>query len=76
MLLINYEINLDLIWSANCFLVAGTVNGHVPTFAVTDKKLYVMVVTLSTQDMRNYYGNCSQDSNAKLTGINIYHKKD
>ena len=47
---INCEINLILTWSANCFIVAGTVANQVPTFAITDRKIYVPVVTLSTQD--------------------------
>ena len=29
------------------FLFAGTVAGQVPTFTITDTKLYVLVVTLS-----------------------------
>ena len=49
MSLIDYEISLQLKWFANCFLVAGTVAGQVPTFTITDTKLYVPVVTLSTQ---------------------------
>ena len=37
-------------WSKECFLVAGTAANQVPEFKVTDTKLYVRVVTLSTQD--------------------------
>ena len=48
--LINCEINLILNWSANCFLVAGTVANEVPTFKITDTKFYVPVLTSSTQD--------------------------
>ena len=29
---------------------AGTIDNQVPTFTITDRKLYVPVVTLSTQD--------------------------
>ena len=32
------------------FLVAGTVTNQVPTFTITDTKLYVPAVTLPTQD--------------------------
>ena len=39
-----------LTWSKNCFLVAGTTANQVPTFTVTDTKLYVPVITLSTQN--------------------------
>ena len=50
MLLINWEINPILSWSANCFRIGNTIDGQVPTFAISDTKLYVPVVTLSTQD--------------------------
>ena len=39
----NSEINLQLKWFTNCFIVAGTV-------ANQESKLYVPVVALSTQD--------------------------
>ena len=45
--LINCEITLILTWSANCIIVASN---DAITFAITDTKLYVPVVTLSTQD--------------------------
>ena len=44
------QSNLILSWSVNCFIVAGTEANQVPTFAITDMKLYVPVVTLLTQD--------------------------
>ena len=47
MLLINCEINLILSWPDKCVLSNDT---KVTTFAITDTKLYVPVVTLSTQD--------------------------
>ena len=46
-LLINCEINLILTWSANCVISEGN---RVTTFAITDTKLYVPVVTLLAQD--------------------------
>ena len=48
--LINCEISLMLTCSKNYFLVAGTAVNQEPTFTVTDIKLYVPVVTLTTQD--------------------------
>ena len=48
--LINCEINLILTWSANCIIVSTNVANQNATFAITDTKLYVPVVTLSTQD--------------------------
>ena len=46
--LINWEIDLILTWSVNCFLVPGTAADQVSTCALTDTKPYVPVVTLST----------------------------
>ena len=48
--LMNCEINLMLIWSANCVIVFTDVANQITTFTITDTKLYVSVVTLSTQD--------------------------
>ena len=47
--LINCEINLIETRSVQWFIVAGTVPNQVPTFPITDTKLHVPVVTLSTQ---------------------------
>ena len=46
MLLINCEVNLILTWSKDCVITNSTGKGK---FAITDTKLYVPVVTLSTQ---------------------------
>ena len=48
--LINCEINLILLLSALCFSVTGTVTNQVQRFIVTNEKLYIPVVNLSTQD--------------------------
>ena len=48
--LINCEVNLILTWSSNCVLIATAVPNQVATFEKTDTKLYVPVVTLSTQE--------------------------
>ena len=45
--LINCEVNLILTWSSTCVITDSTVAG---TFEITDTKLYVPVVTLSTQE--------------------------
>ena len=37
--LINFEINLVLTWSANCFIIDDPVNNQVPTFALIDAKI-------------------------------------
>ena len=44
------EITLDLNWSENCGIVSTNVAGQATTFSVTDTKLYVPVVTLTSQD--------------------------
>ena len=48
--LINYEVNLILTWSSTCVLISTNVPNQSATFAITDKKLYVPIVTLSTQE--------------------------
>ena len=47
MLLINWEIILVLTWSAECVIFDAI---EATKFAITDTKLYVLVVTISTQD--------------------------
>ena len=48
--LINCEVNLILTWSSSCVLIATSTQNQNATFAITDTKLYVPVVTLSTQE--------------------------
>ena len=43
--LINYEISLQMKWSRNCIIVAGTTNNQDPTFQINDTRPYVPVVT-------------------------------
>ena len=45
--LVNCKANLILTWSSTCFITNSTGAG---TFKITDTKMYVPVVTLSTQD--------------------------
>ena len=45
--LINCEVNLILTWSKDCVITNSTGEGK---FAITETKLYVPVVTLSTKD--------------------------
>ena len=47
---INCEINLDLNWSEIFVIVTTNVAAQATTFSITDTKLYVPVVTLSTQN--------------------------
>ena len=52
---INCEVNLILTWSSNCVLIATDVQNQAATFAITDTKLYVPVVTLSTQENTKFF---------------------
>ena len=47
---INCEVNLILIWSANVVILSTNVANQDATFTITETKLYVSVVTLSTKD--------------------------
>ena len=48
--LINCEVTLILTWSENCLIVSTNVANQGATFTITETKLYVPVVTLSTKD--------------------------
>ena len=48
--LINCEIKLILTWSSTCVIVSTNNANQNDTFPMTDTKLYVPVVTLSTQE--------------------------
>ena len=47
--LINCEVNLILTWSSTCVLISTGYLNQAARFVITDTKLYVPVVTLSTQ---------------------------
>ena len=47
---INCEVNLILTCLSTCALIANNIPNQNATFAITDTKLYVPVVTLSTQE--------------------------
>ena len=51
--LINCEVSLILTWSANFVIIYTDVANQIPTFTMTEAKLYVPLVTLSTQDNAN-----------------------
>ena len=48
--LINCDINLSLNWSKKRIIVVTDVTDQIITFSITDTKLYVPAVTVSTQD--------------------------
>ena len=53
--LINCEVNLILTWSSTCVLIATNTPNQNATFAITDTKLYVPVVTLPTQENTKFF---------------------
>ena len=73
--LINCEIKLILTWSKKCVISSNTAENQARIFAITDKKLYVPIFTLSIDDnAQNYYSNWIQVSTEQLTGINVNQK--
>ena len=48
--LINCEVNLILTWSLTCVIASVIVANQASTFTITEAKIYVPVVTLSTQE--------------------------
>ena len=48
--LINCEVNLISTWTSTCVLISTVNQNQAARFAITDTKLYVPVVTLSTQE--------------------------
>ena len=52
--LVNCKIDLELTWHKDCIISsADAAAGQVVSFMITDTKLYVPVVTLSTKDNTN-----------------------
>ena len=71
MSLINCEINLILTWSDKCVLSNDT---KATTFAITDTKLYVPVVILSTQDNKKLLRRLKSGLKKQLIGTNVDQK--
>ena len=53
--LINCEVNLILTWSSTCVIGSAINANQAATIAITDTKLYVPVVTLSTQENTKFF---------------------
>ena len=54
MLLVNCKIDLELTWHKDCMISsANAAANQVVSFMITDTKLYVPIVTLSTKDNTN-----------------------
>ena len=68
---INCEVNFILKWSGNCAVVSTNVENQNATFAITNTKLYVPVVTLSTQDYAKLLQQLKSGFKRVINGINI-----
>ena len=64
MLLINCEVNLILTWSRDCVITSS--EGE-EKFAITETKLYVPVVTLSTEDNAKLLQQLKSNFKRKIT---------
>ena len=53
--LINCEVNLILTWSSACVLISTNIPNQAAIFEITDTKLYVPIVTLSTQENTKFF---------------------
>ena len=71
--LINCEVNLILTWSSTCVITDSNGAG---TFAITDTKLYVPVVTLSTQENTKFLQQLKSGFKKVIIGINIYQNQN
>ena len=69
--LINFDISLQLKLSRKCIIVAATTNNQNPAFQVNDAKLYVPIVTLSTQENIKLFKQLNLILIEQLIGINI-----
>ena len=75
---INCEIALILTRSNKCFIIDKPIVGQELTFAINDTKLYVSVVTLSTQDnakLLEQVNSGVKTTKQQLTEINMNQKK-
>ena len=66
--LINCEVNLILTWSKDCVITNSTGEGKL---AITETKLYVPVVTLSTKDNEKLLQQLKSGFKKQLIGINM-----
>ena len=66
--LINRKVNLIMTWSKDCVITNSTGEGK---FTITETKLYVPVVTLSTKDNEKLLQQLNQALKKQLIGINM-----
>ena len=71
LLLVNCEVELDLLWTKDCVLIIHHNNITWVYFMITSTKLYVPVVTLSTNDDIKVFENTNKDLKEQFLGTNI-----
>ena len=74
--LINCEVKLILMWSADCVIIYNDVANQVPTFTITETFLYVPVVTLSTQDNAKLLPQLKSSFKRKISWIKYLQKPE
>ena len=72
--LINCEINLILTWSDRCFIIDNPIANQEPTFTISDTKIHVPVVTLSTQNNGELLQQLKSSFKRRINGINMNQK--
>ena len=75
--MIYYRVELSLRWIENCVLTSAEIGANAnvtgvdgATFTITDPKLYVPVVTLSTEDNVKLSNHWVKDLTGLFTGTN------
>ena len=68
------EINFTLTRSVNCVVSFNNTTKQAATFVINNTKLYVLAVTLPTQEKKELLRPENQGLNAQLFGINIDQK--
>ena len=66
--LVNCEVNLILTWSKDCVITNYTGEGN---FVITETKLYVPVITLSTKNNEKLLQQLKSALKKQLVGINM-----
>ena len=74
--LIDCEVNLTMIWSASCVIVSTNVANQNTSFTITQTKLYVPVVTLSTEDNAKLVTQLKSNFKNKIIGTNIHQNQN
>ena len=70
--LINCEVNFILTWSSSCVLIGTSIPNQNAILAITDTKLYVPVVTLSTQENTKFLQQLKSGFKRVININNIY----